>query len=90
MVKTKKKNVNLEGNNTDLANNFNVYVSTAATKLLQDLGDVPFSTEINYCENFMVVVLVDENYETQVLYNCHCKTFSTYNKQFSDLRNISR
>ena len=59
--KNKKKNVNLEGNNTDLANNFNVYVSTAATKLLQDLGDVLFSTEINYCEKFMVVVLVDEN-----------------------------
>ena len=51
----------MEGNNTDLANNFNVYVSTAGTKLLQDLGDVPFSTEINYCEKFMVVALVDEN-----------------------------
>ena len=38
MVKTEKKNVNLEGNNTYLANNFNVYVSTAGKKTVARSG----------------------------------------------------
>ena len=78
--KTRKHNININGDKETIANNFNDFLINVAPNLLSQLRKLPFTCNIEFNQNFMNTELSDENEILQIVKNLKNKFSSGYDE----------